>query len=95
MLEGLFYISGIAVNIGFLVTLYKINIIYFPDEKTKSLIKKEEEGIGNLHSSQSVGNLCKMETQEDTIKERLRVAKHCNFLRNWINYIPGFASKND
>jgi len=98
MLQEIFYISGIAVNVGIIYTLYKLN-----EPKIKigySLIKKEEEERHNLHSSQSVGHLFEKEaeeqTQEEKIEERLKKA-NVNYLclKNWLNYIPGLVSKKD
>ena len=92
MLQDIFYISGIAVNIGVIFTIYKVNKIYFILNEEKSLIKSGEEGNPqNLHSSQSVGNF---QQKEEIVKERLRKIEDNNivFIRRWINY---FASKNE
>ncbi len=100
MIRDLFYISGIAVNIGLLYTLYKINTFesdFFPNDNC--LIKKEETGEHNLHSSQSVGHIfekkCEENNSEQIIEERLRkINSENNYLKNWLNYIPSIVSKN-
>ena len=103
MLDDIFYISGIAVNIGLIFTIYKFNKIYLnKNDEIKSLIKNGEEGTPhNLHSSQSVGNLKEIDKEEidkeEIVKERLRKISNENsvFLRKWINYLQGFTSKNE
>ena len=99
MFQEIFYISGIAVNIGILYTLYSINNIKIDnidDLNCKSLVKKEEEGIYNLHSSQSIGNIYEKPDQEEIVKERLRIISEQKpgGFKNWLNYIPGLVSKN-
>lgn len=99
MIQDLFYLSGIAVNVSLIYTLYKINTFEpenFPIDNC--FIKNEETGIHNLHSSQSVGHIFEKETSaEDIIEERLRKIvsdQKNNRLKNWLNYIPSFISKN-
>ena len=99
MLQELFYFSGLAVNVSLIYTLYRVNFLLKFEEKKemKSLMRNEEGGaVHNLHSSQSVGNLFEKIDQEELIKEKLKKIgeNKCN-LRNWLNYIPIFTSKND
>lgn len=100
MIEDLFFVSGIAVNIGILYTIYKVNKIYLIEtvKKEENLLKEGEIGSPhNLHSSQSVGNFLKVEDKEEIVKERLRIIGKHNYglFKGWMNYIPGLASKND
>lgn len=102
--EEIFYISGIAVNISIIYTLYKF---FHKNEccKYKCILNKGETGeIHNLHSSQSVGNVFKMaescetleshdseKEQEKKIEERLRQNEVEN--QKWYSYLPYIVGK--
>jgi len=111
MLEDVYYLSGILVNMGIAYTLFKIIPRILEAEvtreeekdKKKVLIRNEEEGELNLHSSQSVKSLLSFEKKtedlnekendkEKKIEDRLKSTYYDNYVK-WTDYISYVVGK--
>jgi len=86
MLDKIFYISGITLNIYIFYILYQ----HFPRNPK---INQEKTPI-TIELNQEIKETKEL-NQEETIKERLRKINDQDNLgfKNWLNYIPGLVGK--